>query len=232
MLTRFNTFQRCSGVPPTILLSVFMHLQSLTHLRIRGAPSTSLPYLIAALPRLRSLDTDFTETGSARAYRVQLSMPAIEKLTLRAGSIDAGGPVGLWGCAQMLLSAKANSLKEFRLQAFATLGETSVPRPFILFMAQMHGDTLERFLVGTTLLTLEDVACICDKFPKLEELSCAIPNPDIVSNFCRVRYPQHTLGTQSFAERNQRCHHPCIQFACDKTQCANLSDIVLSDTLL
>ncbi|KAL5504614.1 hypothetical protein ACEPAH_7277 [Sanghuangporus vaninii] len=167
---------RCSGVPPTLLIGVFSHLQSLTHLRIKGAHSPSLPYFIAQLPRLLSLDTDYSDAGNVRPVSGQLQVPALEKLTLRASSIDAAGPVGLWGCTQILLSNKTGSLREFRLQTFSTLGETSVPRPFILFLAQIHGQALQRFLVGTTLLTLGDVACLCDMFPKLEELSCAFPN--------------------------------------------------------
>lgn len=110
-------------------------------------------------------------------------MPSLEKLTLRAESIDVEGPIGLWACAQMLLTAKPNSLRELHLHAFAARGETSVPRPFIFFLAGMHGDSLQRFLVGTTLLLLDDVACICDKFPRLEELSSAIPDVDTVGVF-------------------------------------------------
>ncbi|KAL5521347.1 hypothetical protein ACEPAG_9272 [Sanghuangporus baumii] len=170
---------RCSGVPPTLLIGVFSHLQSLTHLRIKGAHSPSLPYLIAQLPRLRSLDTDYSDAGNVRPVSGQLRMPALEKLTLRASSIDAAGPVGLWGCTQILLSNKIGSLREFRLQTFSTVGETSVPRPFILFLAQVHGRAFQRFLVGTTLLTLGDVACLCDMFPKLEEISCALPNYEV-----------------------------------------------------
>lgn len=169
---------RCSGVPPTLLLNVFSHLQMLTHLRIKGAHTPSLPYFIQALPRLRALDTDYTGSGAIRPYHGQLRMPSLEILCLKAGSVDAGGPPGLWSCARTLLSTKSSSLREFRLNTFSILGETRIPRPFLLFMAEMHGRTLARFLVGTTLLLLDDVACVCDMLPKLEELSCTIPNVD------------------------------------------------------
>ncbi|KAI5123831.1 hypothetical protein M0805_009123 [Coniferiporia weirii] len=177
---------RCSGVPATILISVFSHLKNLTNLRIKGAPSPAIPYIVSCLPRLTALDTDFSDENGYGAPRARagapsgaLPMPRIAVLTLRTSSVDNGGPLGLWQWVRALVPVR--SLREFRLQAFSTLGETSVPRPFILFLAQVHGATLERFVLGTTQLLLSDVACVCDMFPALVELSCAVPNADAKS---------------------------------------------------
>ncbi|KAH8115170.1 hypothetical protein DFH11DRAFT_1688443 [Phellopilus nigrolimitatus] len=168
---------RCSGVPATILISVFSHLKNLTHLRIKGAPSPSIPFIVSSLPLLTSLDTDYSDANNVmRLSSELLPMPLLTSLTLRTSSVDNGGPQGLWQWARQLIPVP--SLRDFRLHSFATLGETSVPRQFILFLAQVHRATLERFVVGTTQLLLRDVECLCDMFPGLTELSCAIPNAD------------------------------------------------------
>ncbi|THH07538.1 hypothetical protein EW145_g3311 [Phellinidium pouzarii] len=157
---------RCSGVPATILISVFSHLKGLTHLRIKGAPSAALPYILSCLPRLVTLDTDFNDangSGARRAPSRALAMPALE----------------------------------------------------------VHGTTLERFVVGTTQLLLSDIACLCDMFPMLTELSCAIPNADAKSiceataHACNLRLLRlnvqwfqatftKTQGTQLFTTEDAR----------------------------
>ncbi len=55
-----------------------------------------------------------------------------------------------------------------------------LPRGFLLSLARSHGGTLRRFLVNMTQLTLEDVQCVCELFPLLEELSCAVASHDAV----------------------------------------------------
>lgn len=126
-------------------------------------------------------------------------MPLLETLTLRVSSVDVGGPAGFWAWASALASpglaatvtassqleseskrTRRASLRIFRLHSFSTLGDTSVPRPFLLFLARTHGLTLALFGCGTALLSMSDVEFMCATFPRLEELSCLIANAEPV----------------------------------------------------
>ncbi|KAI0300463.1 hypothetical protein B0F90DRAFT_1810362 [Multifurca ochricompacta] len=55
------------------------------------------------------------------------------------------------------------------------------PSCFLLSLARRHAGTLRQFLVNMTQLTLEDVQCVCELFPRLEELSCAVASRDAES---------------------------------------------------
>ena len=56
----------------------------------------------------------------------------------------------------------------------------SIPRGFLLSLARRHANTLRRILFNMTQLTLEDIQCVCELFPQLEELSCAVASRDAV----------------------------------------------------
>lgn len=66
----------------------------------------------------------------------------------------------------------------------------SIPRGFLLSLARRHADTLRRILFNMTQLTLEDVQCVCELFPRLEELSCAVASRDAVRSYSK-RFSQH-----------------------------------------
>jgi hypothetical protein len=66
----------------------------------------------------------------------------------------------------------------------------SIPRGFILSLARKHAGTLRRILFNMTQLTLEDVQCVCELFPQLEELSCAVASRDAVRPSSK-RFRQH-----------------------------------------
>ncbi|KAF8875032.1 hypothetical protein BD779DRAFT_1613471 [Infundibulicybe gibba] len=165
---------RCAGVPPTILITVLAHLPLLKDLRLKGAPASSIPTILAFLPNL------FRWTRITCLLGHLVLAPALRRLTVRTSSMDTLGPQKLWGWIQDLTPKPG--LEEFKLHAFTiNMGHTSVPRMFILDMAMVHGATLKHFMVGEAQLTLGDVECLCIKFRKLETIVCSIASPDVGS---------------------------------------------------
>lgn len=161
-------------------------LPKLKDLRLKGAPATAIPTILTYLLNLRSLDTEYPGAHYGRTNRSILnglpspSLPALRRLTVRTSSIDSLGPQKLWSWIRELVPQP--SLETFKLHAFTTnLSNTTIPRWFILDLSVVHGETLKHFMVGDTQLTLEDIACLCFKFPKLETLVCSVASPDVVS---------------------------------------------------
>lgn len=161
-------------------------LPKLKDLRLKGAPATAIPTILTYLLNLRSLDTEYPGAHYARTNRSILNglppppLPALRRLTVRTSSIDSLGPQKLWSWIRELVPQP--SLETFKLHAFTTNpSNTTIPRWFILDLSVVHGETLKHFMVGDTQLTLEDIACLCSKFPKLETLVCSVASPDVVS---------------------------------------------------
>ncbi|OJA15022.1 hypothetical protein AZE42_05246 [Rhizopogon vesiculosus] len=147
---------RCAGVPTTILISVFMKLPLLQDLCLKGAPSSAIPAIMACLPNLIALDTEYSEYGN---YRTPLTpLPRLQRLTVRTGSLDVLEPQQLWTWMRALVPHQ-QTLKSFTLNAFAVQGQTSIPRPFIMSLTRGHGESLQEFA--------------------LELLQCSVASPDI-----------------------------------------------------
>ncbi|KAH9975540.1 hypothetical protein BGW80DRAFT_1297730 [Lactifluus volemus] len=170
---------RCAGVPATILVAVLSQLPRLRDLRLKGAPSNAIRDILASLPALVALDTEYLGSGLGRRLDEDAPLPLLQRLTVRTSSVDLQGPLQLWGWLYAL--APRPSLESFTLYAFSTAGHTNIPRYFLLSLARRHGETLRQFLVNMTQLTLEDVQCVCELFPRLEELSCAVASRDAES---------------------------------------------------
>ncbi|KZP13745.1 hypothetical protein FIBSPDRAFT_834849 [Athelia psychrophila] len=166
---------RCAGVPPTILISVISQVPLLRDLRLRGAPSNCIPTLLAYLPNLETLHTEFISSGINRP--ASMPPPRLKSLTVRTSSMDSAGLQKLWYWITLLTPHK--SLESFTLDAHSVQGQTSVPANFISGMAETQGSTLKRFMVDTTRLTLADVWALCTKFPQLEHLACAVASPHV-----------------------------------------------------
>jgi hypothetical protein len=174
--------QRCTGVPPTILIIVLSQLPKLKDLRLRGAPAIAIPTILTYLPNLRSLDTEYPGAHTARVYRPSSDTllsppprPVLRSLTVRASSMD-----NFYQWIRDLVPHPG--LVNFKLHTFTFhLWHTTIPRMFIINLARVHGDTLKHFIVGEAQLTLRDIECLCSMFPKLESLVCAVASPDIVS---------------------------------------------------
>ena len=191
--------QRCGGVPPTILISVLSQLPLLRDLRLKGAPAAAILTILTFLPNLQSLDTEYLPSGSGSyqpRYRrlglphniddsdddlddIDPPCPVLRHLTVRTSSMDNLGPHNLWAWIRDIVPLAG--LETFRLHAFSINGRTGIPRMFVLDLAAVHGNTLKQFLVGEAQLTLQDIECLCVKFPKLETLLCSTSSPDVVS---------------------------------------------------
>jgi len=171
---------------------VLSQLPLLKDLRLKGAPATAIPTIISFLPNLQSLDTEYLLSGSG-SYQSRRSLqapsnidsdedsscPVLRQLTVRTSSMDSFGPQKLWTWIRDLVPQAG--LETFRLRAFTINGNTGIPRMFILDLAAVHGTTLKHFLVGEAQLTLQDIECLCSKFPKLETLICSTSSPDVAS---------------------------------------------------
>jgi hypothetical protein len=135
------------------------------------------------------LDTEYPGAWhSARVRRfpsdVALSPPphpVLRSLTVRLTSIvDSLNPSSFFRWIRELVPKPG--LETLKLHAFTSrLGDTNIPRMFIIDLARVHGDTLKHFIVGEAQLTLSDIECLCSMFSKLESLVCAVASPDIVS---------------------------------------------------
>jgi hypothetical protein len=176
--------QRCAGVPATILISVFMKLPLLQELCLKGAPSAAIPAIIACLPNLIALDTEYLGSGN---YRLPLTpLPRLQRLTVQTGSVDIDGPQKLWTWMRILLPHQ-QTLKSFTLNAFAVHGQITIPRPFIVNLTGRHGKSLQDFAVGVAQLTLETVSYMCSTCPRLATLECSVASPDVVCDSCSYR---------------------------------------------
>lgn len=106
--------------------------------------------------------------------------------------MDDLSPQKLWVWIRDLVPLAG--LETFRLHAFTIdMGHTGIPPMFILDLAAVHGNTLKHFMVGEAQLTLNDIECLCSKFPKLETLICSTTSPDVVS-FVVVSYRQSVFN--------------------------------------
>ena len=160
------------------MIAVLSQLPRLRDLRLKGAPSRAITDILTSLPALVALDTEYLRPCPFRPLAPDLPLPLLRRLTVRTFSVDLQGPAQLWSWICALTPRP--SLESFTLNAFSTAGQTNIPRGFLLSLARRHADTLRHFLVNMTQLTLEDVQCVCELFPHLEELSCAVASHDAV----------------------------------------------------
>ncbi|KAI0071182.1 hypothetical protein K474DRAFT_1693547 [Panus rudis PR-1116 ss-1] len=161
---------RCAGVPATILVSVLSHLNKLKTLRLKGAPSNSIPEILSVLPNLECLDAEYFGSGTKR-YNDE-PVASLRELTVRTSSVDQQGPQKLWSWIAGLIPRP--SLETLIMHTFSTQGEMSMPRLFLLDLARTQKHTLKYFLLNTVQLTLEDLECLCTIFPELVAISCSL----------------------------------------------------------
>lgn len=171
-------WQRCAGVPPTILISVFMKLPLLRELKLKGVPSAAIPAIMGSLPNLTALDTEYS--GSGNYHLPSTPLPALEQLTVRTGSVDIFGPDRLWTWTRSLLPY-VGSLKSFTLNSFSVYGRMAIPWPFIIFLATKQGQSLEELIIGTAMLNLDSLSQFCLKCPVLRTVDGTVASPDVVS---------------------------------------------------
>ena len=199
-------------MPASILVAVLAHLPRLRALRLKGAPSGAILDVLALLPRLVALDTDYF--GGARAFGrggllgagaddADAPAAALHELTVRTSSVDVQGLPQLWPWIRRLTPRAG--LAALTLNAFSTQGEALIPRGFILDMATVHRDTLRHFTADWTQMTCADIECLCTVFPALETLSClTMWSPDGVGGFRRFRFGPRAALTRPRRRRTRR----------------------------
>lgn len=169
--------KRCSGVPPSILISVFTQLPLLQDLRVKGIPSAAMPSIMACLPNLISLDTEYEQHGNYRLPSTPL--PRLQRLTIRTSSVDVFGPdkLWLWTCS---LIPHEGSLQSFSLESFAIQGQIAIPLAFVTRLIRRHGRSLTQFRVGIAQVAPEALVYLCLDCPALESLECSVASADVV----------------------------------------------------
>ncbi|RXW20440.1 hypothetical protein EST38_g5425 [Candolleomyces aberdarensis] len=167
---------RCAGVPPTILIAVLMDLPKLEHLCLKGAPASAITSILAVLPNLKFLDTEYLPSVRSRGPPQSAKQPKLQSLIVRTSSADYLGPGKLWTWIHELLPGPEASLQSFSLHAFILSvmgkGRVAVPRGVMLELGRVHGTTLRQVLLGDAQLTLADIECMCEMCPQLEVLAC------------------------------------------------------------
>ena len=158
-------------VPPITLISVFSQLPLLQNLRISGVPSTAIPLIMACLPNLIELDTDYLQDGN---YPLpSMPLPRLQKLTIRPNSATTSvSDVCNWACSLIP--------HEGPLQSFTLSFTITIPLSFVTHLICRHGRSLTEFCVGFAQVTPEVLTYLCRNCPALELLKCSVPNSDMV----------------------------------------------------
>jgi hypothetical protein len=173
---------RCSGVPATLLVGTLAPLTRLHTLHVRGIPSPAVPRILARLPSLRILDTDYVP-GMMRGIDKSLRLPRLQRLSVTASSMDVEGPMHLWDWIAALLpstnpersdDARELGLEAFSLSAFAMQGRLTMPARFLMFLHREHRHSLRKVLLGETQLSLQSLKLLCSDITFLEEVGCAL----------------------------------------------------------
>lgn len=139
------------------MLSVFSQLPLLRQLRLKGATSSAVSHIVARLPLLELLDTEYiapshTSSTYADLHALPASLldastefPRLRSLTIRTFSIssalslrpqeeDATTEEHLWSWILSLVPTR--SLRSFALNAFSTHGILWIPRSFVERMTE------------------------------------------------------------------------------------------------
>ncbi|KAJ7188839.1 hypothetical protein C8R46DRAFT_1055913 [Mycena filopes] len=162
--------------PCSELLSQLPLLQDI---RLKGAPSNTIPTILTFLPNLRSLDTEYLMPGIPIPHRAQTEeikpLSTLQHLTVRTMAMNLDG---LWAWVIKLLPRPG--LETFKLHAFTHTGLPRIPRAFLLDLATMQAGSLRHFIAADAEVTLPDIECLCDSFPLLETLQvCLVGAPDV-----------------------------------------------------
>ncbi|KAJ3848299.1 hypothetical protein EV368DRAFT_49581 [Lentinula lateritia] len=208
---------RCAGVPPTILITVISQLPLLRSLRLKGVASNAILNLLTYLPILDNLDVEYLPSQTRLSARDQarlIMLPSLKTLTVRSNSrIDAFDPLKMYDWVRLLASKEdASSYNTF---SFRDLGQTLIPRGFILDLARSHSASLRRWETAEAgVMMMGDVECLCVSFPRLEVLDCAVGLEDVNSIYYAIR-SAHNLTTLK------------LHIQCDKFTAADARSLML-----
>ena len=168
--------QYCLHVPPITLISVFSQLPLLRSLRIWGVPSTAIPSIMACLPNLIALETDYQEQGNFPFPSTPL--PHLQQLTIvrpTPSSLCDFGTDELWNWTSSLIPHEG-SLQSFSLVSF----EIAIPLSFIACLVHGHGWSLTEFCVDSAYITPEALTYPCRDCLALVLLKCSMESSDVV----------------------------------------------------
>ena len=168
------SIQSCLRVPPITLRSVFSQLPLLQNLQILGVLSAAIPSIMACLPNLIALDTDFRPHGNYHFPSTPL--PHLQQLTIRVNLIDASKVDELWNWTCSLIPHEG-SLQFFSLVSFEV--EVAIPMSFATRLIRRHGLSLTQFRV-VALVTPEVLTYLCRECPDLALLECSVESVDMV----------------------------------------------------
>ena len=204
--------QRCSGIPPAILILVFSQLPLLQDLRVNGIPSAAIPSIMACLPKLIALDTEYQQHGNYHLPSTPL--PHLQRLTIRTSSVDVLGPEQLWNWICSLIPYEG-SLLSFSLGSFAIQGLIAIPLSFVTRLIRRHGQSLTRFRVGIAQVTHEALVYLCRDCPALASLECSVASANVVRQVVYLPsiITKRLLGNdrKSYRTRQESLHTPVIR---------------------
>ncbi|KAJ3748535.1 hypothetical protein DFH05DRAFT_1520130 [Lentinula detonsa] len=198
---------RLKGVASNSILDLLTYLPLLDNLDVEYLPSRTRlhPRDQARLFMLPSLKTLTVRSNSRidafdplKLYdwiRLLASNEGLQAFKLHAFSLSLPptSPAPSFSAPKSyLFIPNASSYKTF---SFRDLGQTLVPRGFILDLARLHSASLRRWEAAEGgVMMISDVECLCVSFPQLKVLDCAVGLEDVDSIYHAIR-SAHNLTT-------------------------------------
>ncbi|KAJ3998718.1 hypothetical protein F5050DRAFT_1566525 [Lentinula boryana] len=198
---------RLKGVASNSILDLLTYLPLLDNLDVEYLPSQTRlhPRDQARLVMLPSLKTLTVRSNSRidafdplKLYdwiRLLASKEGLQAFKLNAFSLSLPptSPAPSFSAPKSyLFLPNASSYKTF---SFRDLGQTLVPRGFILDLARLHSASLRRWEAAEAgVMMISDIECLCVSFPRLEILDCAVGLEDVDSIYHAIR-SAHNLTT-------------------------------------
>ncbi|KAJ3737608.1 hypothetical protein DFJ43DRAFT_1128734 [Lentinula guzmanii] len=198
---------RLKGVASNSILDLLTYLPLLDNLDVEYLPSRTRlhPRDQARLFMLPSLKTLTVRSNSRidafdplKLYdwiRLLASKEGLQAFKLHAFSLSLPptSPAPSFSAPKSyLFLPNASSYKTF---SFRDLGQTLVPRGFILDLARLHSASLRRWEAAEAgVMMISDVECLCVSFPRLKVLDCAVGLEDVDSIYHAIR-SAHNLTT-------------------------------------
>ena len=105
--------------------------------------------------------------------------PLLQLLIVRTSSLETEGLRELWPWIRQL--APKPSLQQLTLHSVVVMGEATVPRGFVTWLAEVHAKTLRRIILGSIVVDVMNLRYLCEAMCGMEELICLVESVDAVS---------------------------------------------------
>ncbi|KAJ3896419.1 hypothetical protein GG344DRAFT_72249 [Lentinula edodes] len=199
---------RLKGVASNAILNLLTYLPILDSLDVEYLPSQTrlsardqarlimLPSLKTLTVRSNSRIDAFDPLKMYDWVRLLASKEGLEAFKLHAFSLSLPPNSPSFSSSSFPKShfflPDASSYNTF---SFRDLGQTLIPRGFILDLARSHSASLKRWETAEAgVMMMGDVECLCVSFPRLEVLDCAVGLEDVNSIYYAIR-SAHNLTT-------------------------------------